>query len=490
MLTASGICSTLPDGHPRWGSRLSLQSVKQSSTETTRAPRHDPSVPTGADPSGSGRECNPSASVDPIEHRLINSITWTFRERFGRRLDALPEAAWQDPAGQGWRRVKHNASRDVWRARLDGEVYYLKYYAHQSWRDSLKRRLRGPACEIEFNSGIYALAAGIPAVRPVACAERLYRGGRTFSLLITEAIEPAYALNQYWETMRADDDAARRRRDTAYLIDLLAEMIARAHQSGFEHRDMHAANILVHPIAPGRYETVFVDLQNARLGRPLSDEAVVRNLAQLNQWFRRHSSLGDRLRFLRRYLRWRDEYEQAFEHSRPLTLSFEQLVSALVESAERHAHRLWAKRDRRSQRNNRYFGRIKLAGGWRGSVFLRCKLPTETSRASALVLDRDWWRSQLSNPLRWFEPDAWHLCKESHSALVTRATLTHGAQDVPVIIKRPRARNLRRGLRQLLAPSRSMRGWRTRCSTARFRPPGRWRCSRGGLARSCSTVSC
>jgi len=397
---------------------------------------------------------------EKIERRSIDGLVWTFRHHFARTLEALPAAAWSDPAGQGWRQLKANAARTVWRAPIEGAVYYLKYYAHRGRPDAFKRLVRGPACETEWKSGIYALQAGIPAVRPAGFTHAVRCAGRVCSLLVTEAVEPAYALSKYWETVRADDDPSRRRRAAASLTDLLAEMIARAHQSGFEHRDMHAANILVHAVAPGRYETVFVDLQSARLGAPVSDRAVVGNLAQLNQWFRRHGSIGDRLRFLRRYLRWRDEYEQAFEHARPLGLSFERLVRALAENAERHAARLWAKRDRRASRSGRYFSRIRVGGGWRGMVFLRCKRPVEESRASSLVLDRDWWREQLKDPLGWFDPQGGRPCKESHSALVTRAVLSTEAEELPVIIKRPLARNWRRRLRHLFRPSRSMRGWR------------------------------
>ncbi len=441
---------------------MSAQSVKHPPTPAAPDARRTPQHAAGVSVTGgsAGVPSDPRAK-EPIERRTLDGLDWTFRHDFGRALEASPARAWAHPAGQGWQRVKHNPTRAVWRARIDGVVYYLKYYARQSWGDAFKRLWRGPACEIEWKSGVYALTAGIPAVRPVAYTVRVSCAGRACSLLITEAVEPVYPLSKYWETLKADDDAARRRRDTVYLIDLLAEMIARAHQSGFEHRDMHAANILVHPLAPGRYETVFVDLQSARLGVPLSDRAVVRNLAQLNQWFRRHSSIGDRLRLLRRYLRWRDEYEQAFEHGRPLGLSFEQLVDALVEEAGRHAERLWAKRDRRARRTNRYFARIKVGGGWRGMVFLRCKRPVEESRASALTLGRDWWRAQMKNPLRWFDPESGRPCKQSHSALVTRAVLSTEADQLPVIIKRPLARNWRRQLRQLFGPSRSMRGWRT-----------------------------
>ncbi|MFQ5807170.1 MAG: lipopolysaccharide kinase InaA family protein, partial [Phycisphaerae bacterium] len=296
---------------------MSVQSVKHPPTEaapdTRRAPRESAALDAAGEPTGTVSD---AAAAERVERRVLDGLLWTFRDHFGRTLAALPAAAWTDPAGQGWQRVKDNATRAVWRARIDGTVYYLKYYVRRRWSGAFKRRWRGPACEIEWKSGVYALRAGIPAVRPVGYTDRVDCAGRTCSLLVTEAVEPAYPLNEYWETLRADDDASRRRRDTAYLTDLLAQMIARAHQAGFEHRDMHAANILVHPTAPGASETVFVDLHSARLGMPLDDRAVVRNLAQLNQWFRQHSRISDRLRFLRRYLRWRNEYEQAFAPAR------------------------------------------------------------------------------------------------------------------------------------------------------------------------------
>jgi hypothetical protein len=206
---------------------------------------------------------------------------------------------------------------------------------------------------------------------------------------------------------------------------------------------------------------VFVDLQSARLGVPVSDRAVVRNLAQLNQWFRRHSTLADRLRFLRAYLRWRGEYETVFRLGRSLGLSFRKLVRALRAAADRHAERLWAQRDRRVWRGGRYFSRFRLGNRWQAHVFVRCKRPLPESRASTLVLTRDWWRRQLQVPLAWFQEEPAETCKDSHSAMVSRAVLSHEQANLPVIIKRPRARNWRRRISQSLAPSRSARGWET-----------------------------
>ncbi len=423
---------------------------------------------TEADQPLTGREVSPpspSGSAPEVEHsapvrEVIHDIAWVCRADFAAVLRAAGPQRWDDPAAAGWTPVKNNPVRSVWRKRLGDRPYYLKVYHEHTLPARWKARWQGTAGEVEWNAGVYALRQGIPAVRPAGYA--IVRGtrGRRCSLLVTEGVEPVYLLSEFWRMLEDDDDPPRRRRDKRYLIDLLAEMIALAHQTGFEHRDMHAANILVHPIAPGQYRTMFCDLQSARLGHPLDDQAVVRNLTQLHQWFRRHSAITDRLRFLRRYLRWRLEYECLSPCGRALGLDFDQLVAALADRSDRHARRLWARRDRRTLRNSRYFGRISLPRGWRGCVFLSAKRTSPASPASRLVLARPWWRTQLADPTRWTREIAQNACKRSHSALVARDTLDADGQRIDVIVKRPLARNFRRKLRQIFPPSRSMRGWR------------------------------
>lgn len=387
----------------------------------------------------------------------FDGTAWTYCDGYARLLERVPARCWERPAEQDWRLVKRNGARDVYRAVIDGRAYYLKYYRRRRWSDGLTRLFRQPACLAEWNGGVYAQRFGIPAVRPVAFTLEGRCEGRRCALLVSEAIEPSYPLSEFWLAVRGDRDARRSREDKRHLIDLLAQTIARAHQSGFEHTDMHAENILIRPVAPRRYQAAFVDLQSARLGVPVTDRAVVRNLAQLNQWFRRHSTIGDRVRFLRAYIRWRHEFEHEFAHARPLGLSFRQLFRALVAAADRHAERLWARRDRRVRRDGRYFARLRI-GAWRGMAAVCSKRANSQSPASAMVLDRAWWEQTLADPLRWLG-DASELCKDSHSACVAQTVLHRADGDLAVIIKRPLARNWRRLLRQLLPPSRCRRGW-------------------------------
>ncbi len=400
------------------------------------------------------RRRSPSHAADR-EH--IGGLRWTFRPGFEQTLRAVPADAWRDPAAQGWTRVKHNDRREVWRADLPGGVVYAKYYERRRWNPL--DRLRAPGCVAEWNGGMFAQAAGIDAVRPVAFTTDLRRRGRRCSLLLTEAAEPSVALCDFWEQVRRDEDARRRGQDAARLREQLAELIARAHQAGFEHLDMHAANILVQTIAARTYRTLFVDLHSARRGRPISDAAVVRNLAQLNQWFRRHSTVSDRLRFLRSYLRWRNEYETRFALARPMRLSLRGLVTALAGAAERHARRLWAQRDRRLRRSGGYFARLKLPGSWRGMAVLKSKHRLDESRASEMTFERRWWSAQLADPNRLANGTSEPACKISHSARVARALLAHPDGNLPVIVKQPLARNAWRRFVSLFPPSRAQRAW-------------------------------
>lgn len=400
-----------------------------------------------------------SASSEADRHATYDGLAWSHRPGAEPLLTGVSAQAWCQPERQGWQRVKQNTSREVWRAVIGGSPYYLKYYFRDHWLRVLRRLFRDASCRAEWEAGRFAQRAGLPATRPVAYAMNLRRGRRRCDLLVSEAVEPAHVLSDFWRSLISDDDVRRRRQDAAQLGERLAEMIARAHQAGFEHLDLHAANVLVQPVGPRRYRTLFVDLQSARRDVPVGDHAIVRNLAQLNQWFRRNSSIGDRLRFLRAYLRWRNEYETAFPHGRPIGLTFRQLVAALGRAAERHARHLWAQRDRRTARDGRYFTRLRLPGGWRGMAVVSAKHATDDSLASRLKFERSWWQQQLAQPLRWFAGETAGVCKDSHSASVRRATLLHHGQPLPVIIKRPLARSGRRRLAQLWPPSRSRRAW-------------------------------
>jgi tRNA A-37 threonylcarbamoyl transferase component Bud32 len=389
----------------------------------------------------------------------FHNTVWHVRRGFETLLQRTTLETWRDPAAQGWRCVKENNVRTVWRAEIGGKAFFCKYYYKRGWRDELKARFWPTGCRAEWQSALFALRTRVPVVEPVGCTFDLNSKRGACAVLVTEAAEPAVNLNSFWQTLQTDENPPRRRSDSNALIDQLAALIARAHQAGLEHTDMHAENILVQQIRPRDYRTLFVDLQSTRRDRAVSDAAVVRNLAQLNQWFRRHAGLSARLRFLRAYLRHRETAEYSLPHARQLNLSFRELVRRLRAAAETHAERLARQRDRRIFRSGRYFTRIKLGDGWRGFAYLGCKRVSPLSPVSKRQLSRAWWEKQLKRP-ELLKCD--HVYKDSHSGDVRRLGFPLADGDVlRTIYKRPLPRNWRRKLRMMLGRSRSRRGWKT-----------------------------
>ena len=348
--------------------------------------------------------------------------------------------------------VKQNTQRDVWRIAVAGRDYFVKVYHPRGLLHRAKLVWRGPTAVEEWNVGRYAAAFGVGSVVPVACAWTGSLRSAGLSILITEAVPNARPLSDYWNDVKHDRHLA----DT--LMDSLARLIARAHQCGYRHGDMHPGNILVRSGRTGA--TIhFVDLHKVQTGSSVSLAGVVRNLAQLNQWFRRNASRAWRLRFLVRYLAYRDQFAQSSAYARNWRIDPRRLSADLARQADKHAQALWSKRDRRTLRDSRYFARIKPAPGWRGNVLLTSKHPAPAAAASTLTYARSQWKEWLRDPLTWVDPTRHTMLKDSHTATICKAELPVPG-GATVIVKRSLPRNLWKRLVQMFGPSRNRRAWR------------------------------
>lgn len=352
----------------------------------------------------------------------------------------------------GATRVKRNSQRDVWQVISPEGRYFAKIYHPVGALARMKLLLRGPIAAQEWEVGLYGAAHSINTVVPIAMAWEEGRRISGRSLLITEEVSDSLPLNDYWLTVRQS------REDADLLADALARLIARAHQCGFQHGDMHPGNILVRR-ADSRCEVFFVDLHRVKTGRCVMPHHAVANLAQLNQWFRRNANRSQRLRFLQGYIRYRDQFAQASSLARNWQIDIGKLVSDLAVQAERHANKLWAKRDRRSMRDNRYFAKLSPAPGWRGHALLQTKHPIGDA-VTNLSFGESAWEMWLRDPLSWVDPAKQTLLKDSHTATICRARLVADGQGTDVVVKRTLARNGWKKLSQMFGPSRNVRSWR------------------------------
>ncbi len=398
-----------------------------------------------------------------VIRRSVGDWMWHVRDDFLAILDELKPDAWLSLSRvPGATLIKENDGRQVWQIRTPAGEVFAKVYTAKGLLANAKRWVRGPACLAEWRVASYAREHDLPTVEPIACSYRRLPWGGADCLLITSAIPNAVPLNEYWNSLCRLAEDAQRRRAASAIINAVADLIATAHQAGFHHVDLHAGNLLVVDDDAARPpRVVFVDLHGVRIGRAVSDIAVVRNLAQLNQWFRRHAGITHRIRFLHRYMETRAAMRTSSPYARSLGLSFRELVAALDERARAHACELYAQRDRRTTRTNKYFARIRIPGGWRGHVFLCAKHPVAGSRASTTVFSRRQWESWLADPLRWVRADGQgSVLKNSHSAIICRLLLPTEPEPLAIVCKRPRARNLKRRLSLLLRESRNFRTWR------------------------------
>lgn len=424
----------------------------------------------GADASAGGTSAGTEACEQDDTQSPRVTLPWVSR-RDGRWIWWIREdwaALWENEDAPNWLDLEHDAhsecvksneSRSVYRTLWQGRPIYVKLARPPRRWGRVQWCVLGSSARREHRVGQYAEAHGIPVVEIIARGESPVGVGAHGSLLVTTGLADAESLSRCWEQLNGTEGSCRRRRNL--LIDRVARLIAHAHQSGFHHLDLHAGNILIQPRGKDDLRAVFVDLQNVRIARAVSRRAVLRNLAQIHQWFSIHANLTDRWRFLRRYLSWRSCYEGRTACSRPLNLDARAMVPLLEAVIRRHADRLYAKRDRVAMRSGRYYSRLRLGRGWSAHVFLSTKHAVSGSRASLLTLTVDQWRSLLEDPASWLKPpERRMILKNSATTKVWRAKLQATVPaDVDVVCKQKTAT---RWSKKLLYPwrmSRSMRTW-------------------------------
>jgi serine/threonine protein kinase len=411
-------------------------------------------------PSPSACRLGDAAPSHPWTRRSDGTWKWVTRNDWIRALHSNGHPDWACLQGHGGAvLVKANDGRQVWRVQLGDKLVFVKLYLPLRGWGRMRRLLLGSDSMRERRVAEYARQHRIATVQPIASADAPASGSRPVSILITEGLARACPLNEVWPGLDQRGRENRRLKNT--IIDRVARLIAHAHQNGFEHTDLHAGNILIDRSSDGECQALFVDLHNIRLGRPVSDRAVVRNLAQFHQWFRFRAPLTDRLRFLDRYLEWRKVLEPAAAYGRPLGRNRDDLRAAIERMAESHAGALYAKRDRRAARNGRYFARIRVGKGWRGHAFLRCKQPLPGSSASLRTFTAEQWKDWLCDPKRWTRTEqSQYAIKKSASGMVCRSRLSVDNDPLDVICKRSTPRHLGKRIKNLFRESRAMRTWR------------------------------
>jgi tRNA A-37 threonylcarbamoyl transferase component Bud32 len=172
-----------------------------------------------------------------------------------------------------------------------GDGVVLKRYNYRKWTSRWKdlfRESRGPR---SFWKAYLLECAGIPTALPIAASDQRWCGLVRRSYLLMEEVPGAKVLSDWTGDWRRG-------------ALLLADLLARMHNTGFSHRDLKDANLVVD--AAGQFR--LIDLDGLRYQPTVGDRAAAADLARLYRsclHWARPPTRTNRARFLRYYSRRR-----------------------------------------------------------------------------------------------------------------------------------------------------------------------------------------
>jgi tRNA A-37 threonylcarbamoyl transferase component Bud32 len=355
-------------------------------------------------------------------------------------------------AGQGCV-VKHGPHRTVYRVALDGLSFHVKHYPIADLRGWLRQLVRPSKARTEYRRALAVAARGVPTFLPLALGERGHGLGPSESFLLSHTLEGTEPLSTFVETTLPRLHGVRQARLRQRLALALAALVARMHEAGVAHHDLHAANLLLRLREDDEPILYLIDLSAVRLGGPLDWRASRANLMMLNRWFVLRTGRADRLRFWRAYFEgrgwavrksWWDGVLGAGPAGQPQRLTRAALAGDLEERTWASNLGFWRNRDRRCLGSNRYYRRVRGAGATGHAV-----TDLDAAALAALATDPD-------EPFR--RPGV-KLLKDSRSSTVAELQLTVGGVPRRVIYKRFRVTAWSDPWANLLRRAPALRSW-------------------------------
>jgi tRNA A-37 threonylcarbamoyl transferase component Bud32 len=302
-----------------------------------------------------------NASLQRLTQFSVAGFRWSLMPDLQAQLlddQGLRLAEWLQ-SGQA-RVVKQGPHRIVYRVELPGLCFYVKHNFIHDQRAWFRQLVRPSKARIEFDRVLAATQRGIPTIFPLALAEQETNVGSGESILITQSLEDCIPLHFFLAAVLptfAEPRAARLRQHLAFE---LGRLVARIHEAGILHHDLHAGNLLVRVSADDRVQLFVIDLLAVKMGPPLDWKRSRENLVMINCWFTFRVNRADRLRFWKAYFEaralgtWqRDKYgTKLYTHGLP----------EIEELSWQRNLRFWHRRDKRCLHNCRYYHRIKGPG--------------------------------------------------------------------------------------------------------------------------------
>lgn len=247
--------------------------------------------------------------------------------------------------------VKKGPQRTVLRVDLPGLSFYLKQHHLPNWVTWLRQCLRAPKARREYERLVELTKRRLPVPEPLGWAAGPGWSDVGESHILTRAIEDVQPLHH----IIAQGGLSARQRQN--LANGLARLLARMHEAGASHRDLHLGNIVVRPSTDEGYELFLVDLDAVDVGAPLDRGRSLANLALFASACHMAAQRTDRLRFLRRYVAERGWLDP--QRDRVAAREIKNLVDAIERRAWSNSFAFWARRDQRCLVTNRYYRSVK-----------------------------------------------------------------------------------------------------------------------------------
>jgi tRNA A-37 threonylcarbamoyl transferase component Bud32 len=356
-----------------------------------------------------------------------DAASWLFDSR-GLRLSSWLESGQASV-------VKHGPHRTVYRVQLDGRTIYVKHHRVADTRAMISQWLQSSKGRREWETAVETSEYRLPTPVPLALGESR-RAGLVFeNFLVTEGIEQVQPLDQFVQNTFPRLPASRQSRVRRQLALELAELIARLHESGVLHPDLHAGNVLIRLADDDTIALFLIDLEEARASRRASWRRSRENLLAFGVFFQTMARGTDRARFLRRYLECRPQLDRPWRD----------VASDVQHALRRRANSRWRQLSQRCVENNRRFMYRNIGSAHGHAV-------TELGEQTLLALLRD--------PDAPFRCRAAETLKQSASGSVVWLEMNVGGRTMPVVYKRFRCAKWLDPLRATIADSPALRAWR------------------------------
>lgn len=180
----------------------------------------------------------------------------------------------------------------------DGRRVCVKEYRYGRRLDRWKNSFRRPKGKASWVAGNLLFSRGICPLKPLAYAERRKLRLLQEAFFVTESPADDMEMDRYLIRRFEKHPRHHLRR----FITEFAGWIGSLHAAGIYHRDLKTCNILVRE-KPGGWGFSLIDLEDLVQGAKIGVGKILRNLVQINCSVPRFFSHGDRIRFLKGYLR-------------------------------------------------------------------------------------------------------------------------------------------------------------------------------------------